>query len=179
MWQFLYALQDLGLFVYSCLKAFLPLPSLEALLIPLCVANPNRFWVYAIEGAIGTAIGGGIGYGIAYRMGAGILKKFASDQEIEDAQIVVNRYGILAIFIGAITPIPDFILAYIAGMMKMKIIPFLLTDGLARLLRSLLVGFFMQSMGKIVELDTYGMVFSVLVCVWLLAKYLWNWYQRK
>ena len=54
MLQFLYALQDIGLVVYSCLKAFLPLPSLEILLVPLCANNPSRYWIYAIEGAIGT-----------------------------------------------------------------------------------------------------------------------------
>ena len=49
MLQFLYALQDIGLIVYSCLKAFLPLPSLEILLVPLCASNPSRYWIYAIE----------------------------------------------------------------------------------------------------------------------------------
>lgn len=172
MWQYLYALQDFGLLIYSCLKAFLPLPSLEVLLIPLLAANPEKYGVYALVGAIGTAIGGGIGYGIAYWIGHDILKKFATDDEILEAQIIVNRYGFLAIFIGAITPIPDFILAYIAGMMKMKVIPFLIADGLARFLRSILVGYGMLYMGRIVDLETYGIWFSIVVILYLVVKFL-------
>ena len=174
MWQFLYGLQDIGLLVYSCLKAFLPLPSLEVIFVPLCASNPNYFWVYAIEGAIGTLIGGAIGYGIAYYFGYDILKKFASDDEIEKSQVVMNRYGVVAVFIGGITPLPDFILAYMAGMMKMDIIPFLLADGIARLLRSLIVGYCIFSMGQIIDFEKYGNIFSVVVIVWLLGKYLWN-----
>ena len=173
MWQFLYGLQDVGLLVYSCLKAFLPLPSLEVLLVPLCAVYPNKFWIYALEGAIGTCIGGGIGYYIANFVGYDLLKKFASDEEIVKAREVMDRYGVIAVFIGGITPIPDFILAYIAGMMKMNLIPFLLADGIARFLRSLIVGYCIYSMGRIIDFEKYGMVFSIVVVVWLLGKYLW------
>ena len=174
MWQFLYALQDIGLIIYSCFKAFLPLPSLEVVLVPLIASNPGKYWIYAIEGAIGTFIGGGIGYGIAYYFGFDLLKKFASDDEIVKSQDIINRYGVIAIFIGGITPLPDFILAYIAGMMKMNLIPFLLADGIARLIRSLIVGYCIFSMGKVINFEKYGNIFSIIVIVWLLGKYLLN-----
>ena len=44
----------------------------------------------------------------------------------------MDRYGVLAVFIGGVTPIPDFLLAYLAGMTQMALIPFLLSDGTAR-----------------------------------------------
>ena len=172
MLQFLYALQDIGLIVYSCLKAFLPLPSLEVLLVPLCASNPGRYWIYAIEGAIGTCMGGLIGYWIAYYYGYRLIQKFVSDEEIHKAQVLIDQYGVIAIFIGGITPLPDFILAYIAGMMKMSIIPFLLADGVARLLRSLIIGYCIFTMGKIIDFELYGNIFSIGVMVWLLGKYL-------
>ena len=174
MWQFLYALQDIGLIVYSCLKAFLPLPSLEVIFVPLCAANPSRYWIYALEGMIGTCIGGMIGYGIAYYLGYDILKKFVSDEEIQNTQTLIDQYGVIAIFIGGVTPIPDFILAYIAGMMKMTVIPFLLADGIARLLRSLVIGYCIFTMGKIIDFELYGNIFSFGVIAWLLIKYFIN-----
>lgn len=171
MWQFLYALQDIGLIVYSCLKAFLPLPSLEVIFVPLCASNPSKYWIYAIEGMIGTCIGGMIGYGIAYFIGYDFFRRFVSVEDIEKTQELINQYGVVAIFIGGITPLPDFILAYIAGMMKMKIIPFLLADGIARLLRSLMIGYCILTMGKIIDFELYGNIFSFGVIVWLLGKY--------
>ena len=61
------AIQQGGLVLYACLKAFLPLPSLEVVLIPLILKNPDGWLLYAMEGAVGTAIGGWIGYQIARR----------------------------------------------------------------------------------------------------------------
>ena len=52
------AIQQGGLVLYACLKAFLPLPSLEVVLIPLILKNPDGWLLYAMEGAVGTAIGG-------------------------------------------------------------------------------------------------------------------------
>ena len=172
MLQFLYALQDIGLVVYSCLKAFLPLPSLEVLLVPLCAKYPSRYWIYALEGAIGTCIGGLIGYGIAYYYGYRLVQKFVSDEEMHKAQALIDQYGVIAIFIGGITPLPDFILAYIAGMTKMRILPFLFADGIARFLRSMIIGYCIFTMGRIIDFELYGNIFSIGVMVWLLGKYL-------
>lgn len=56
--------QDVGLILYAILKAFLPLPSLEVVLTPLCLKHPEKWLLYSFEGAIGTCIGGAIGYGL-------------------------------------------------------------------------------------------------------------------
>lgn len=56
------AIQQGGLVLYACLKAFLPLPSLEVVLIPLILKNPDGWLLYAMEGlsarqsAAGSAI---------------------------------------------------------------------------------------------------------------------------
>lgn len=172
MWQWLQALEDIGLLIYSCFKAFLPLPSLEVLLIPLCTLHPERFILYAIEGAIGTCIGGAIGYYLAKKVGQRILVQFATEEEMEHTRKALEKYGVFAIFIGAITPIPDFLLAYFAGLLQMRLVPFLLADGSARLIRSLLVGYFVRSMSKIVDFDRYGMVFSLFIVAYLVYQYL-------
>ena len=70
------AIQQGGLVLYACLKAFLPLPSLEVVLIPLILKNPDGWLLYAMEGAVGTAIGGWIGYQIARRAQQAVLRKF-------------------------------------------------------------------------------------------------------
>ena len=147
------AIQQGGLVLYACLKAFLPLPSLEVVLIPLILKNPDGWLLYAMEGAVGTAIGGWIGYQIARRAQQAVLRKFASEQEIASGRQLMDRYGVLAVFIGGVTPIPDFLLAYLAGMTQMALIPFLLSDGTARLLRSVLVGWCIRTLGYVVDIS--------------------------
>ena len=107
--------QDVGLILYAILKAFLPLPSLEVVLTPLCLKHPEKWLLYSFEGAIGTCIGGAIGYGIAYSVGRKALAHIASDEDIEKGETLMRKHGLLAVFIGGITPIPDFLLAYLAG----------------------------------------------------------------
>ena len=39
--------QDIGLLLYATLKAFLPLPSLEVMLVPLCLSQPSHWILYS------------------------------------------------------------------------------------------------------------------------------------
>lgn len=168
--------QDVGLILYSILKAFLPLPSLEVILVPLCLHAPEKWLLYSIEGAIGTSIGGAIGYAIAYRFGTPILKNIACEEDVKHGEELMNRYGLLAVFIGGITPIPDFLLAYLAGFTHMKFTSFALCDGIARLIRSLLVTYFLNRLGTVMNVDTFGTWLSAAIMLWLVIKW---WRSRK
>lgn len=169
--------QDVGLFLYAIFKAFLPLPSLEVVLVPLCIANPDKWILYSIEGAVGTFIGGAIGYVIAYRLGRKAFVHIASDADIEKGEELMNRYGLLAVFIGGVTPIPDFLLAYLAGFTRMRFTSFALCDAVARLLRSLLVTFCLKQMGTILDVDRFGTVFSFGIMAILLLRWGFQKYQ--
>lgn len=171
MLQGIEAVKVLFLLGYSAFKAFLPLPSLEVVLIPLTIRSPDLWIFYSLIGAIGTAIGGAAGYRIAEVLGMKILRKFAGQNEIESGQRLMRKYGVLAVFIGGVTPIPDFLLAYLAGLTKMNFIQFILSDGIARLLRSLLVTFCIKELGMIMNIDEWGTIFSLVVVGILLIKY--------
>lgn len=163
--------QDLGLFLYSILKAFLPLPSLEVILVPLCIANPHKWLIYSFIGAAGTFIGGAIGYFIAYRAGRGALKYMASEKDINKGEELMNRYGVLAVFIGGVTPIPDFLLAYLAGFTKMPFFRFATSDAIARLLRSMLVAYSLSKLGMVMDIDRFGTIFSFAIIFILLLRF--------
>ena len=167
--------QDVGLILYAILKAFLPLPSLEVVLTPLCLKHPEKWLLYSFEGAIGTCIGGAIGYGIAYSVGRKALAHIASDEDIEKGETLMRKHELLAVFIGGITPIPDFLLAYLAGFTKMPFLSFTLCDGMARLLRSIIVTYGLKSLGTIIHVDAFGTWFSLLILVWMLYR----WYQSR
>lgn len=163
--------QDIGLILYAILKAFLPLPSLEVILVPLCLNAPHKWVLYSIEGAIGTCIGGGIGYIIAHCLGRKALVHIACEEDITKGEALMNKYGLLAVFIGGITPIPDFLLAYLAGFTRMNFIKFSLCDGFARLLRSLLICFGLSQLHTILRVDQFGMWFSLVIMLYLVVRW--------
>ena len=92
----LLAWKDIGFMLYAMLKAFLPLPSLEVLLIPLCVQEPASDLRYALEGAVGTCAGGLIGYLLARRLAERIARSLITPQQMEKGCRLMQRYGILA-----------------------------------------------------------------------------------
>lgn len=163
--------QDFGLFLYSVLKAFLPLPSLEVVLVPLVIAHPERWLLYAVEGALGTFIGGGIGYVIALRLGKSVLKNIATKEDIQKGEAMMNRYGVWAVFIGGITPIPDFLLAYMAGFTHMRFSLFAFCDAIARFLRSLFVCYGVIKLGEVIPIEGFGTAFSLIILGWLLLRW--------
>lgn len=168
--------EDLGLIIYAILKAFLPLPSLEVILVPLCVSHPEKWFIYSLEGALGTCVGGAIGYGIAYGIGKKSLQHMVSDAEINKGEKLIQKYGIWAVFIGGITPIPDFLLAYLAGFTRMNFLAFMLSDGMARLLRSFIVCYGLARLHQVIAFDTFGTwltIFLMLLMIfrWIKAKH--------
>ena len=170
--EFLIVWKDVGLILYSILKAFLPLPSLEVILVPLVLNEPDKWVLYSLEGALGTFIGGGIGYFIAYKLGRKAFLHLASEEDVEKGEDLMNRYGIWAVFIGGITPIPDFLLAYLAGFTHMRFSSIALCDAFARLLRSLLICFCLMELGRVIHIDWFGTVFSLLILFWMIIRWI-------
>lgn len=162
------------LFIYAILKAFLPLPSLEVVLLPLNIKRPDLFLWYSIVGAVGTFIGGSIGYLLASLIEEEKWIKYFGYASWEKGKQLVQKYGVVAIFIGGVTPIPDFLLAYIAGVTRMSFIPFALSDGIARFLRSILVLYAFNQLGVLIDMDKYGMYILYFTIVYFVGKFFLN-----
>lgn len=171
MLELLLAWRDVGFVLYAALKAFLPLPSLEVLLIPLCVSQPEAYLRFSVEGAIGTGLGGLIGYLLAYRFREAIVQHLISAELLEKGQRLMQKHGVLAVFIGGITPIPDFILPYLAGLTHMNFLAFSLTDGFSRFLRSYLIGYSIYRAADVVDFQTYGNLFCVALLFYALIRW--------
>ncbi len=166
--------ESLFLLFYSTLKAFLPLPSLEVVLLPLVLKHPDGVLWYSIVGAVGTYIGGTIGYLLASFTKESMWVKLVGENTWNQGKRMMNRYGVLAVVIGGITPIPDFILAYLAGFLRMNYFTFAFSDGLARLARSLIVLYLFTALNVVVDMDRYGMYILYAMLINFLGKYLFN-----
>lgn len=161
---------DLFLILYSCLKAFLPLPSIEAILVPFCLKNPHLRFYYALISGIGTFLGANIGYELAVLYGERIALKFVSEDTLRKGRELMDRHGVASVVIGSITPIPDFILAYLAGIGEMNRLLFLFLDGFCRFLRSLAVVMGLNQMNQWFDLDRYANLLSVIILVYFAVK---------
>lgn len=93
------------------------------------------------------------------------IKNIAAKEDIEKGEALMERYGVIAVFIGGITPLPDFLLAYLAGFTHMPFLKFTLSDGIARLLRSLLVTYCLNRLHTIINVDRFGIWISILILV--------------
>lgn len=161
----------LFLFVYSILKAFLPLPSLEAVLLPMCLMKPEYAWIYAMISGIGTCIGGLIGYELSFRYGSSIVLKFVDEKTFEKGIVDFKKYGVLSVIVGSISPFPDFILAYVAGMMKMNRWHFIVLDGGCRYIRSIFLIYFSARLNEFFHFDRYITLLSILLLVYFIGRY--------
>lgn len=160
----------LFLFLYSILKAFLPLPSLEAVLLPICLVYPQYAFLYALLSGLGTCVGGHIGYELAYHYGRKIVLKWVREETLEEGIESFRKYGVFSVILGSLSPFPDFILAYVAGIMKMNRWVFMLLDGGCRFLRSLLLIAFSSKLNAYFPIDRYVMILSVLMLVSFFVK---------
>lgn len=167
------------LFFYAICKAFLPLPSLEVVLLPLYLHCPTHLWWYAFLGAAGTFIGGSIGYLLATLIKEEKWESFFGKTQWEKGKELVHKYGVIAIFIGGVTPLPDFLLAYVAGFVRMHYLSFAFSDGIARFLRSAIVLLLFKHLGILVDLDKYGMYFIYAFFIYAILKYSLNMIKNK
>ncbi len=162
---------DLFLLIYACLKAFLPLPSIEAVFVPLCLAAPTKSFYYAAVSGIGTFLGGYIGYELSVSYGRKFALKLVNEETLSEGEATMQKYGAMAVILGSLTPFPDFVLAYLAGLCRMNRWLFLLLDGSCRFMRSLLVAATLSKASEFIAIEKYSTLLSILILVYFLSKY--------
>ena len=119
----------------------------------------------------GTCIGGHIGYEISNRYGRKAALRFVSEEMMASAVKKFQKMGYLYIIVGSLSPFPDFILSYAAGMLKMNRWVFMLLDGGCRWLRSLLLIYFSSVLNKYFHFDRYMIILSVLMLCYFMGRY--------
>ncbi len=140
--HFLISLGDLGIFLISLLGSAIPFFPLPYLLLVILEARNRDFLGLIILGIIAGA-GGAIGKITSYYLGRGA--RFAlseeSKKELEFLSKIARKYGAIAIFIFAVSPLPDDALYFPLGVMKFDIKVFLIINALGKIMLSTLVAF--------------------------------------
>ncbi len=163
-------------------SSFFPIPP-DVMLIPMVLSNRQKAWWYATIATVASVLGGLLGYAIGYfffeAVGKPILNFYGKEHALDSFIQFVHEYGVEAVIIKGMTPIPFKVVTIAAGVAKMDLLAFIGASIIARSMRFYLVAallyFFGQPIREFIErrLTLVTTVFVVvLVSGFVAVKYL-------
>lgn len=163
-------------------SSFFPIPP-DVMLVPMVLSRREKAWWYATIATVASVIGGLLGYAIGYffyeGIGLPILKFYGKEHALDSFIAFVHDYGVEAVIIKGMTPIPFKVVTIAAGVAKMDLLSFIGASIVARAMRFYLVAallyFFGQPIREFIErrLTLVTTVFVVvLVSGFVAVKYL-------
>jgi membrane protein YqaA with SNARE-associated domain len=127
-----------------------PVPP-DVMLIPLCLARPDRAYFYATVCTVTSVAGGVLGYVIgAYlydSVGLWLMQLYGYGDKIEAFRQAYAEWGAWIIVLKGMTPIPYKIVTIASGFAAYPIIPFIFLSFIARGMRFYLVAFLLHRYG--------------------------------
>ena len=163
-------------------SSIFPIPP-DVMLIPMVLARREKAWWYATIATVASVLGGLLGYAIGYYLydavGAPILKFYGREGALDSFIKFVHDYGVPAVIIKGMTPIPFKVVTIAAGVAKMNLLAFTAASIVARAMRFYLVAGLLYYYGEPVRafiekhltLVTTGFV-ALLIGGFLAVRYL-------
>ena len=163
-------------------SSIFPIPP-DVMLIPMVLARREKAWWYATIATVASVLGGLLGYAIGYYLydavGAPILKFYGREGALDSFIKFVHDYGVPAVIIKGMTPIPFKVVTIAAGVAKMNLLAFTAASIVARAMRFYLVAGLLYYFGEPVRafiekhltLVTTGFV-ALLIGGFLAVRYL-------
>ncbi len=132
-------------------SSFFPIPP-DIMLIPMVLSQPRKAWWYATIATVASVLGGLLGYAIGYYLydaiGAPILKFYGREHALDGFETFVQEYGVAAVIIKGMTPIPYKVVTIAAGVGKMNLLAFMGASVVARAMRFYLVAGLLYFFGE-------------------------------
>ena len=163
-------------------SSFFPIPP-DVMLIPMVLARREKAFWYATIATVTSVIGGMFGYAIGYYLfdsvGVPILKFYGKEDAVATFTQFVHDYGVPAVIIKGMTPIPYKVVTIAAGAGQMDLLAFTGASIIARAMRFYLVAgllyFFGEPIRDFIErrltlVTTVGVI--LLVSGFVALKYL-------
>jgi membrane protein YqaA with SNARE-associated domain len=123
-------------------SSFFPIPP-DVMLIPMVLSRREKAWWYATIATVASVIGGVFGYAIGYflydTVGLPILKLYGREHALDSFMTFVHDYGVPAVIIKGMTPIPYKVVTIAAGVGHMNLLAFIGASIVARAMRFFLV----------------------------------------
>ena len=116
-------LQDLGHFglaLYTFFEVVLIIPPIEVIYYPLILLDVDNWYLYLLNVVFFNIIASAFGYHVGKKIGYPILRYFSSEEVLDKAQKLFDKWGVLAVAMGAFLPfVPYTIVVFLGGITKM------------------------------------------------------------
>ncbi len=139
--SFLEDLDHFGLALYTFIEVLLILPPIEVIYYPLIQLNVETWYLYLMNVIFFNLLASMVGYFVGMKVGSPILRYFSSEEVLEKAKRLFDKWGVMAVAIGAFTPIPYTIVVFLAGISKMNFKKFVIAGFIGRVPRYVLGGY--------------------------------------
>ena len=131
-----------------------PIPP-DAMLIPMCLARPDRAYRYALICTIASVLGGILGYAIGYflfeAVAAPVLRAYGYADALVRFQEWYDRWGAMVILVKGLTPIPYKIVTIASGAASFDFSVFLIASIVTRGARFFLVAALIRRFGAPIQ----------------------------
>ena len=167
----------IGTFLESLIS---PIPP-DPLLIAMSVLKPSMAIYFALIATFASVSGAFFGHWIGKKYGRVQLRKFVSEEKIVSGERLFDKYGVWAILLAAITPIPYKVFAILAGVLQLNVKKFLIASIVGRGVRYLSLGVLLYFFGKDIEIlmDKYFENLMLLVILGFLGSIISIWVFMK
>ena len=139
------------LFVTAFLESTIsPIPP-DPLLIPMAIIKPSSaIWLAALC-TLASVLGAVLGHWLGSQFGRPLLGKFVSESRIQSGETLFDKYGIWAVLVAAVTPIPYKVFTILAGVLKLDMKRFLIASIIGPEFDSINVQNLADNVGSIVQ----------------------------
>ncbi len=164
-----------GLALNSFIESFFLVPPPDILLIAMDLANPEKAIYYAFICTIFSTMGGIVGYLIGLFGGRPVFNFLFRNkhEQFDNVEKLYNKYGVIAVFFSAFTPIPYKIFTIASGILRMNFPQFLVASFFGRGLRFFIVSIVLMLFGDTIKeyIELVIIAASVLIVVFFILLY--------
>lgn len=156
-----------GLALNSFIESFFLVPPPDFLLITMDLAKPEKALFYAFVCTIASALGGIVGYGIGFWGGRPVFNFLFKNkhEQFDNVEKLYNKYGSLAVFFSAFTPIPYKIFTVASGILNMNFLKFFVASFFGRGLRFFIVSIVLMLFGETIKEYIEWVILGVTIVI--------------
>ena len=156
-----------GLALNSFIESFFLVPPPDFLLITMDLAKPQKAMYYATICTIASLLGGIVGYALGYWGGRPVFNFIFRNkhEQFEGVEKLYNKYGSLAVFFSAFTPIPYKIFTIASGILNMNFWKFCVASFFGRGLRFYIVSLVLLLFGETIKHYIEWVILAVTIVI--------------
>lgn len=163
-------------------SSFFPIP-VDVMLAPMCLAQPQRAWRFALNATLLSVLGGLAGYAIGF-LTFEAVEPWLRDSRYWDPYLTARAwfddYGMWAVFVAGFSPIPYKVFTIAAGVAALSLPGFFVASLIGRGARFFLVAGFVRYAGvrlearliQYIERIGWGVLLAaVIIIAWFMLRH--------